>query len=519
MSNNWLAIARNPNASHAEKALVRYQVRTLSEQIGEQIQFALAQRFYDRKGPDRTLRIPLVRKVVAVLPDYIIVQIDGTSILPFSKMQMTSRDTCDKLSIAAQHRVYAMDYLPPLQAGGAFTYGLFYIVSLNHVPASRKALATLAPGIAAPKLDTRIDLDLSAIPASKLITPIGRTAEGDLLKPLTELLHVMVIGESGSGKSNWLTASLVALTGKNTPDQLRVALISPKRSEFAAWAGSPHAWTSDRWPGGIAASADEADRLILALRAEFDRRDHLFTQTGAKDLDGYAARTGQGLPRILVVADEMLDLVLMAPRGSKMMEHLAGFTSVARSHGFHVFLGSTKPRFDVLPTTLTDNIDNRVCFRVATANAARMVECPGAELIPHEAKGRAVARIGGRLIHLQAFLASEAGQPVPSAPTAPAKLRPISPREAQLVVFAVERLGGKFSINQLYGTFRGDGWSGDALRSLARQWEERGWLSAQAESGRGRAGARMVRPELEQLARAALSSVDAVGTPALERGR
>ncbi len=515
MSHNWLAIARNPNASHAERALVRYQVRALSGQIGEQIQFALAQRFYDRKGPDRTLRIPLVRKVVAVLPDYIIVQVDGTSILPFSKMQMMSRDTCDKLSIAAQHRVYAMDYLPPLQAGGPFLYGLFYIVALNDAPTGADSLPSPTP-----TLDTRVDLDLSAIPAGRLIVPIGRTAEGDLFEPLTELLHVMVVGESGSGKSNWLTAALGALTDKNTPDQVQVALISPKRAEFAAWAGSPHTWTSDRWPGGIAATADEADRLILALRAEFDRRDQLFAQTGVKHLDDYTARTGQRLPRLLVIADEMLDLALMAPRGSRMMAHLAGLTSVARSHGFHIFLGSTKPRFDVLPTTLTDNIDHRICFRVATAHAARMVGCPGAESIPYDAKGRAVARLGGRLIHLQAFLAQEVEGRVPaSAPAAPVKPQSISAREAQLVAFAVERLGGRFSINQLYGAFRGDGWSGDALRALARQWEERGWLSAQAESGRGRAGARMVRPELEQLARAALSSVEAVGTPALERGR
>lgn len=363
-------------------------------------------------------------------------------------------------------------------------HGVAFVVTLRDIPAEGAVDETR-------RLAARADLKADfQIPAGEYMVPIGRGANGDVWMPLQRLLHVMVVGESGSGKSNWLQAALVALTRACGPDKLRIALISPKRAEFAAWLGDAHVWNRE----GIAATADEADRLILALRAEFDRRDVLFAQAGVRNLDDYNERFSPKLPRILVVADEMLDLVLSAGPRCKMMNHLASLVSVGRSHGFHLFMGSTKPRFDVLPTTLTDNVDNRICFRVVKAEAARMVGCPGAESISANAPGRAIARIGGRLMHVQAFYVYD-GMLAGHNTEHNTDSHGLGEDEAELVRYAVEELRGEFVVGKLWGAFREKGWTHHRVDKLALGLERRGLLRP-AES---RTAGRMVTVELAEL--------------------
>lgn len=445
-------------------------VQRYGDWMNRRVLQVLAARFYHRNA-DGTLFTPRILDAITFAPWYHVVVIDPEALWHFSKDRMVHQDVLDALTGTVQRPVRPITKIPS-QVGGGVRHGVAYVILLKDIPAETEPVIS--------KELPKVSFDVSQIPPGRFMVPIGKTAQGDVWLPLTTLLHVMVIGESGSGKSNWFKVALLALTQMATPGELRLAIISPKRAEFAAFAGLDHIWRSEQWGGGIAANAGEADRLIMALRSEFDRRDLMFVQAGVTNLDDFNARVTpqQRLPRIVVIADEMLDLVLMAPRGSKMMEHLAGFTSVARSHGFHIFLGSTKPRFDVLPTTLTDNLGNRICFRVATDDAARKVKCPGADQIPAEAKGRAVARIDGKLIHVQAFYVggnpSGADMPIHIQDAQPA----LTDLERQLAQWAI-RNGGHLSLADIQSIA---GIGHREARRIAHEWHSRGWLERDTRS-------------------------------------
>ena len=74
----------------------------------------------------------------------------------------------------------------------------------------------------------------------------------------------------------------------------------------------------------------------------------------------------------------------------------------------------------------------------------------------------------------------------------------LSEVEADLILYALERLDGAFIINRLDEAFRGRV-SRRQIVSLAQRWEKRGWLTSPAHA----TDARRVTPELEALARAA----------------
>jgi len=272
-----------------------------------------------------------------------------------------------------------------------------------------------------PTIDVTADFDMNQIPEGQYVFPMGRRLDdgSDWFENLIDIIHLMAIGESGSGKSNWFKSVLLALTKRNTPAQLRVALASAKRSQFSMFSRLPHIWTSDAWDGHVATTAEDLDALTLALVEEFDRRDMEFERVGVDNLADYQRKTGRTFPRILFMADELLTISLMTSKGKRdeMMNHLASLLNTGRSHGFHLFLAITKSHFATVPTAITWNIDNRVSFRVATDQVSNDFECFGAHLIPKEAVGQFVARIYGKLAQARAYLVQSPDQESESEPT------------------------------------------------------------------------------------------------------
>ncbi len=377
-----------------------------------------------------------------------------------------------------------------------------YVVEMQKRAARKQAPAA--------ELDLRVNFDLSQMPQGTLMIPIGQTDHGKRFEPLKRVKHMMVIGESGSGKSNYLKTVLTALVKTTTADEIRIAMVSPKQSEFGAFAGVPHVWKSAAWDGHIACEAEEADKLILDLRNEFKRRDRLFSASGVTNVDDYNDRAGGKLPRVLVMVDELLDLAEMAKPAMKerMMGHLASLLSIGRSHGFHIFIGITKPHFKTLPTSITGNIDNRIAFRVATDRVARDFELPGAETIPEEAAGRGLARLYGQLFFFQAFLVSDADQASNDEPVPVGRDERLTEDEAALVAYALDECEGEFVVNQVWNQFK-PAWSHHRVDKLARRLETDGLLIASSNPSKGR----MVTMELERMARSFDAVHEAVHEP------
>ncbi|MBC7239636.1 MAG: DNA translocase FtsK, partial [Chloroflexi bacterium] len=186
----------------------------------------------------------------------------------------------------------------------------------------------------------------------------------------------LIAGATGTGKSVCLNAILIALLCQNTPEQLRLLLIDPKRVEFAAYNGIPHL---------LSPVVVEPERVVSALKwvvREMERRYREFAQVGARNLAAYnrtaAKRQMKPLPMIVVVIDELADLMLAAPE--EVERTICRIAQMARATGIHLVIATQRPSVDVVTGLIKANFPARISFAVSSQVDSRVVlDAPGAE--------------------------------------------------------------------------------------------------------------------------------------------
>jgi len=339
------------------------------------------------------------------------------------------------------------------------------------------------------RLPNRVPLDLDARPQGSYLIPVGQGSGGAVWRSLTETGHVLVGGESGSGKSTWLNAILCALLAAHTPQELQVAIVDPKAVEFQAYRNLPHLLAP------IAVEIEEAEALSARLMAEMDRRRALFSRVSSKDLPGYNRRSQEPLPLVLLIVDEVTDIALQAGLKSPFYTNLIRLVSKGRAFGLAVILATQNPKAEVLNTLIRGNMSTRLAFRVASAEHSRVIlGRGGAQELPRTIRGRLMARLDGAEEILQGFYITEKEIGALTHRLRHSRSAVLTGLEEALVCHAVKHLEGKFHIHKLAAAFKGQ-ISLKRIWRLAKNWELRGWLIA----GPTRADGRRVSDELLQL--------------------
>jgi len=357
----------------------------------------------------------------------------------------------------------------------------------------------LEPDLPKPKvrLPRRVPLDLDAPPLQKgpgqaqgaYLIPIGQGTDGPVWHSLIETGHILVGGESGSGKSTWLNAALAALLATHPPQELQVALLDPKEVEFQAYRGVPHLFAP------LATEVDDASCLTARLTAELDRRRGLFSRAGAKSLLRYNQRTGERLPLILLIVDEVTDIALATGLKSPFYTDLIRLTSKGRAFGLGILLATQNPKAEVLNTLIRGNMSTRISFRVATAEHSRVILGEsGAQTLPRTIRGRLMARLDSKLDVLQGFYITDKEIAQLTAGLRGSQPSPLTELEEEMVRYAMSHLAGKFHIHKLAAAFKGQ-IGMKRIWKLAKSWELRGWLIP----GPSRADGRRVSDELLSL--------------------
>jgi S-DNA-T family DNA segregation ATPase FtsK/SpoIIIE len=308
--------------------------------------------------------------------------------------------------------------------------------------------------------------------------------------------HILLAGQTGSGKSTLLSLALVSLFDQHGPDELQALLIDPKAVELAPFAGLPHLAQA------VAVTPAAASSAVGWLVQEVDRRQALFAGAGCKNLAGYNARAGQPLPRLLVVIDEVVSLVLGGWGGVRAEPYRALVDAAVRARAFGVTLvfAGQSARADVLDL-VREQCGVKLALRLDTPYASKAaLGVTGAETLPAKTPGRMLAAglTPEGIETLQGFYLPEAELEARLATLRGRLPSPLSEQERVFVTYAARDLGGAFKVQVLYEAFKGSDWhmSWPALRKLAERWELRGWLTPQANS----ATARQITPELARVA-------------------
>lgn len=250
---------------------------------------------------------------------------------------------------------------------------------------------------------------------------LGRDVTGNAINSTLETMpHLLIAGTTGSGKSVCVNAILTCFLLHNTPEDLRLILVDPKRVELTGYNGIPHL---------LSPVVVEIDRVIGALQwmtREMDKRYHLFAQVGSRNITDYNAKMklqgSKKLPYLVIVIDELADLMMIAPGETE--QTITRLAQLARATGIHMILATQRPSVDVVTGLIKANFPARVAFAVASNTDSRVIlDQPGAE------------RLLGR------------GDMLFQAPDAPAAVRLqgvfVSDHEIQnLVEFWRDQLGG-----------------------------------------------------------------------------
>ncbi len=209
---------------------------------------------------------------------------------------------------------------------------------------------------------------------SKLAVPVGKSVSGQVVvTDIARMPHILIAGQTGSGKSVLLRSWITTLLFRANPDEVRLILVDPKRVEMAYYEGVPHLLTPIIHKSGEVISA-----LKWAVH-QMEERYETFTQLGVRNIDDYNELAGiQRLPYIVIVVDEMADLMLYAP--AEMEDTIARLAQMARATGIHLVLATQRPTVDIITGLIKSNVPARVSFAVASAVDSRVIlDTAGAE--------------------------------------------------------------------------------------------------------------------------------------------
>ncbi len=204
---------------------------------------------------------------------------------------------------------------------------------------------------------------------SPLGMAIGRDVAGaPVALDLEKMPHVLIAGATGSGKSVCINSLILTFLFGNTPADLRLLLVDPKRVELTNYNGIPHLLTP---------VITEADKTVSALKwlvAEMDRRYRTFSEHGRRNIVAYNESppdSAAPMPRIVCVIDELADL--MAVSSKEVEASIVRLAQMARATGIHLIVATQRPSVDVITGLIKANVPMRFAFAVASQVDSRTI--------------------------------------------------------------------------------------------------------------------------------------------------
>ncbi|MFA5188165.1 MAG: DNA translocase FtsK 4TM domain-containing protein [Patescibacteria group bacterium] len=208
---------------------------------------------------------------------------------------------------------------------------------------------------------------------TNLTLAIGRDVSGKTwVADLGKMPHLLVAGQTGSGKSVALHSVIVSLLYQNGPDTLKLIMVDPKRVEMPAYNNIPHLLTP---------VITDVKKTVNALKwtiAEMDKRYMLLEKMGKRNIDDFNKISQEKLPYIIFVVDEMADL--MSSMGHEVEGLIIRLAQMARAVGIHLILATQRPSVEVITGLIKANVPARIAFAVASITDSRTIlDYSGAE--------------------------------------------------------------------------------------------------------------------------------------------
>jgi DNA segregation ATPase FtsK/SpoIIIE, S-DNA-T family len=206
--------------------------------------------------------------------------------------------------------------------------------------------------------------------ASPMAFWLGKDVSGKaVLADLVPMVHLLVAGTTGSGKSGCLNALISSILLRATPEEVRMIMIDPKKVVLSAFDGVPHLLAP------VITNPKQATYALDNLTREMDRRYDVLSRNGCQHiraLNKKLAKSGDDqMPYIMVIVDELADLMMAAP--SEVEDSIIRLGQLGRSCGIHLVVATQRPSVDVVTGMIKTNIPSRIAFAVASQTDSRII--------------------------------------------------------------------------------------------------------------------------------------------------
>ena len=174
--------------------------------------------------------------------------------------------------------------------------------------------------------------------------------------------HILVAGTTGSGKSVFTHSLICTLIMRNSPENLRLVLIDPKKVEMSKYKDIPHLLCP------IINDAEVAKLTMDKLAEEMNRRYDILVNSGCSDIKQYAEARAEDsslepMPYIVVFIDEFADLVDTC---KEIKAPVVSIAQKARACGIHMLIATQRPSTNVITGVIKGNLPTRVALAVAS---------------------------------------------------------------------------------------------------------------------------------------------------------
>ena len=204
---------------------------------------------------------------------------------------------------------------------------------------------------------------------------------------LGKMPHALIAGTTGSGKSVTIHSIITSLLFRNSPEDLRLIFVDPKRVELTLYNGIPHLLTP---------VITDAKKCILALKwaaKEMDRRYDILESHAVRDITSYHEKISskgkkkpdeedekgpERMPFIVIIIDELADIMQTYPR--ELESAIVRLAQMSRAVGIHLILSTQRPSVNVITGLIKANIPARVALQVSSQIDSRtIIDMAGAE--------------------------------------------------------------------------------------------------------------------------------------------
>jgi len=206
--------------------------------------------------------------------------------------------------------------------------------------------------------------------SSPLTVALGRDIPGKpIFCDLAKMPHLLIAGQTGSGKSVCINTILLSILCKSSPDDVRLIMVDPKVVELSIYNGIPHLIMP------VVTEPKMVSNILKWAVVEMERRYRLFSESNVRNLDGYneylSYNGEKRLPLILLIIDELADLMTVA--GKDVETQISRLAAKARAAGIHLIIATQRPSVDVITGVIKANLPSRIAFSVASGVDSRTI--------------------------------------------------------------------------------------------------------------------------------------------------